>query len=77
MDVKLSKPQFDSIVEGAYPTYLLKVNEQCFTRCVKFNPSDYKPKPLKQRASEGLASLIKGEPEHEILIEAKLSDGES
>ncbi|TNV84990.1 hypothetical protein FGO68_gene7200 [Halteria grandinella] len=54
---------------------MLGVNEHCFTRCVKFNPSDYKPKPLTEKISETVTQLIKA-PESEKLIEAQLTEGE-
>ena len=34
MDQKLSKGQFNQIVENAYPSYVLKLNSICFKRCV-------------------------------------------
>ena len=33
MDQKLHPQQFKSVVEAAYPTYLMKLSQTCFSKC--------------------------------------------
>ena len=34
MDQQLSPHQFRQLVDSAYPTYLIDLNQKCFTTCV-------------------------------------------
>lgn len=35
MDQKLTKVAYHQLIENAYPTFVITLNQKCFTRCVK------------------------------------------
>jgi hypothetical protein len=35
MDLNISKDSFNQMIQNAYPTYLLKLSQICFSRCAK------------------------------------------
>ena len=41
MDQKLAPQQFKSVVENAYPTYLLKLTQTCYRKCCQADPAKF------------------------------------
>jgi len=66
MDKQLSPEAFNQLIEQAYPTYFLDLNQKCFTRCVRIplggskkppQPEDSEPVPLTKK----LQNILKPE----------------
>lgn len=57
MDAKLSKEQFSQLIEQAYPTYVITLNQKCFTRCVRFDSTKVEVKSLKDTVMESIDDL--------------------
>jgi len=43
MDQKLSKAAYHQLIENAYPTFVITLNQKCFTRCVKIESKPAEP----------------------------------
>ena len=75
MDKKLSKQAFDDLVEAAYPTYVVDLNQKCFTKCVR--PGQVQSRGTIEIVKEKIGEIVVGNAEEGFKTGAELSVEES